>query len=67
MNRLFSNEYVELVRNKLISYPAKINVDTVNNTMGGGGGDSGGIDIEIIGEDLDIFFSFNFSAFILIY
>ena len=51
--KIETKEYVELVRNKLISYPAKINVDTVNNTMGGRGGDSGGIDIEIIGEDLD--------------
>ncbi len=45
-------EYVELVRNKLSSYPAQINVDTVSTTMGGGGGDSSGIDIEVIGEDL---------------
>ena len=49
-----TEEYVELVRNRLSSYPAQINVDTISTTMGGGGGsDSSGIDIEIIGEDLE--------------
>lgn len=52
--KIETKEYVELVRNKLISYPAQINVDTISTTMGGGGGsDSSGIDIEIIGEDLE--------------
>ena len=48
-----TEEYVELVRNRLSSYPAQINVDTVSTTMGGGNSDSSGIDIEVIGEDLD--------------
>ena len=51
--RTETEEYVELVRNKLSSYPAQINVDAISTTMGGGGGDSGGINIEIIGEDLE--------------
>ena len=37
----------------MLGYPARIYVDTISTTRGGGGGDSGGIDIEIIGEDLD--------------
>lgn len=51
--KMETEEYVELVRNKLASYPAQINVDSISTTMGGGGGDSSGIDIEVIGEDLD--------------
>ena len=47
-----TEEYVEMVRKKLASYPATINVDSVSSMKGGGGGDSSGIDIDIVGEDL---------------
>ena len=48
-----TEEYVELIRKKLSSYPATINVDSVSSMRGGGGGDSSGIDIDIVGEDLE--------------
>lgn len=49
-----TSEYIELVRQKLSQYPAKINVRLDSGFGGGGrGGNSGGVDIEIIGEDLD--------------
>lgn len=53
--KIDTEEYIDMVRSKLSSYPAKINVNIVNNTMGGGqgGGSSSDIDIDVIGEDLD--------------
>ena len=50
--KLETEEYVELVRKKLASYPATINVDSVTSMKGGGNSDSSGIDIDIVGEDL---------------
>ncbi|WP_300367166.1 efflux RND transporter permease subunit [Brachyspira sp.] len=43
--------YVEEVRKLLASYPAKINVDSISGMSGGG--DSSGIDIDIVGEDFE--------------
>ena len=52
--KIDTDKYVDMVRGKLAAYPAKINVNIINNTMGGGrGGSSSDIDIDIIGEDLD--------------
>ena len=50
--KLETEEYVELVRKRLASYPATINVDSVTSMKGGGNSDSSGIDIDIVGEDL---------------
>ena len=50
--KLETEEYVELVRKKLASYPATINVDSMTSRNGGGNSDSSGIDIDIVGEDL---------------
>lgn len=50
------NEYMEITRNILSSYPAQINISAVSTTViGGGAGDTGGesIKIELIGDDLD--------------
>ena len=50
------NEYIEITRNILSSYPAQINISAVSTTViGGGGNNSGGqsIKIELIGDDLD--------------
>lgn len=48
------DKYIELSRNKLGSYPARIDINAVTSGMGGGrGSSSSGIDIEIIGDDLD--------------
>ena len=50
------NEYMEITRNILSSYPAQINISAVSTTVigGGGGNDSGqSIKIEIVGDDLD--------------
>ena len=47
-----TEEYVELVRKRLSSYPATINVDSVTSMKGSGNSDSSGIDIDIVGEDL---------------
>ena len=50
--KLETEEYVELVRKRLASYPATINVDSVTSMKGVGNSDSSGIDIDIVGEDL---------------
>ena len=51
------NEYIEITRNILSSYPAQINISAVSTTVigGGGGNNRGGqsIKIELIGDDLD--------------
>ena len=51
------NEYIEITRNILSSYPAQINISAVSTTVigGGGGNNNGGqsIKIELIGDDLD--------------
>ena len=51
------NEYIEITRNILSSYPAQINISAVSTTVIGGKGGSkdGGqsIKIELIGDDLD--------------
>ena len=50
------NEYMEIARNILSSYPAQINISAVSTTViGSGVGDSGGqsIKIELIGDDLE--------------
>ena len=48
------NEYMEIARNRLVNYPANININPVNYTAMrmGSGGASGEISIEIIGDDL---------------
>ncbi len=50
---LDTEEYVELVRKKLAVYPATINVDNISTSMGGMSSDSSGIDIDVVGEDLE--------------
>lgn len=46
-------QYVELTRQKLSSYPARIDVSAISSSMGGGTGDAGKINIEVIGDDLE--------------
>ena len=50
------DEYMEIVRNVLSSYPAQINISAVSTTVIGGGGNNNSgqsIKIELIGDDLD--------------
>ena len=50
------DEYMEITRNVLYSYPAQINISAVSTTVIGGGGNNNGgqsIKIELIGDDLD--------------
>ena len=50
------DEYMEITRNVLSSYPAQINLSAVSTTVIGGGGNNNGgqsIKIELIGDDLD--------------
>lgn len=47
------DEYVEMVRNTLSVYPGQIHVRVSSSGMGGGMGDSGNIQIELIGNDLE--------------
>ena len=50
---LNTKDYIELIRNKLSTYPATININNISSTrMRGSGGNSSGIDIDIVGEDL---------------
>ncbi len=50
------DEYMEIARNVLSSYPAQINISAVSTTVIGGGGNNNSgqsIKIELIGDDLD--------------
>ena len=50
------DEYMEIARNVLYSYPAQINISAVSTTVIGGGGNNNSgqsIKIELIGDDLD--------------
>ncbi|EKV57898.1 acriflavin resistance protein [Brachyspira hampsonii 30446] len=52
------DEYIELTRNALVSYPAQINIAAITTSAIGGGGRNGGtggqeIEIELVGDDLD--------------
>ena len=52
------DEYIELTRNALTSYPAQINIAAITTSAIGGGGRNGGtggqeIEIEVVGDDLD--------------
>ncbi|MEI0559560.1 efflux RND transporter permease subunit [Brachyspira intermedia] len=52
------DEYIEITRNSLVSYPAQINISAVTTSAIGGGGRDGGtggqeIEIELVGDDLD--------------
>ncbi|WP_157151978.1 efflux RND transporter permease subunit [Brachyspira sp. SAP_772] len=52
------DEYIELTRNALSSYPAQINIAAITTSAIGGGGRNGGtggqeIEIELVGDDLD--------------
>ncbi|WPC39020.1 efflux RND transporter permease subunit [Brachyspira hyodysenteriae] len=52
------DEYIEITRNALVSYPAQINISAITTSAIGGGGRDGGtggqeIEIELVGDDLD--------------
>ncbi len=49
------DEYIELTRNSLVSYPAKINISAITTSAIGRSGGTGGeeINIELVGDDLD--------------
>ena len=52
------DEYIEITRNALVSYPAQINISAITTSAIGGGGRNGGtgrqeIEIELVGDDLD--------------
>ncbi|AEM21045.1 putative acriflavin resistance protein [Brachyspira intermedia PWS/A] len=56
--KLSVDEYIEITRNRLVSYPAQINISAVTTSAIGGGGRNGGtggqeIEIELVGDDLD--------------
>ncbi|KLI31436.1 efflux RND transporter permease subunit [Brachyspira hyodysenteriae] len=56
--KLSVDEYIEITRNALVSYPAQINISAITTSAIGGGGRDGGtggqeIEIELVGDDLD--------------
>ncbi|KLI19144.1 efflux RND transporter permease subunit [Brachyspira hyodysenteriae] len=58
--KLSVDEYIEITRNALVSYPAQINISAITTSAIGGGGRDGGtggqeIEIELVGDDLDKF------------
>ncbi|KLI55691.1 multidrug transporter [Brachyspira hyodysenteriae] len=55
--KLSVDEYIEITRNALVSYPAQINISAITTSAIGGGRDGGTggqeIEIELVGDDLD--------------
>ncbi|ASJ21846.1 multidrug transporter [Brachyspira hampsonii] len=56
--KLSVDEYIEITRNALVSYPAQINISAITTSAINSGGRDGGtggqeIEIELVGDDLD--------------